>query len=203
MSILINYPFNSKCLEILKDHNLEVNCLNIAPNHLINYINEHNIKTLVYRGKFDFEASFFEKVPSLNTICLIDNTDLNKQYTKTSGLTLLSPKESLSRSVAELVFAHLLGMVRYLHDSNRQMPLEGDLRFNELRSAYKNGSELKGKTLGIVGTGHVGSEVAKIAIGMGMKVLCTNKSNTIRPISLEFFDGQKVEFNLEPTDLNS
>jgi D-3-phosphoglycerate dehydrogenase len=52
-----------------------------------------------------------------------------------------------SSESAELVFAHLFSGVRFLHDSNRNMPLEGDTNFEGLKKAYANGIELRGKTL--------------------------------------------------------
>jgi D-3-phosphoglycerate dehydrogenase len=74
-------------------------------------------------------------------------------------------------SVAELVFASLFGCVRFLPDSNRKMPVEGSTKFNDLKKAYAKGVELRGKTLGIVGFGRIGREVAKIAMGVGMDVI--------------------------------
>ena len=73
--------------------------------------------------------------------------------------------------MAELVFSHLFTGVRFLQDSNRKMPVEGNTKFNDLKKAYAKGVELRGKTLGILGFGRIGREVAKIALGLGMEVL--------------------------------
>ncbi len=54
------------------------------------------------------------------------------------------------------------------------MPVEGATKFNDLKKAYAKGSELRGKTLGILGFGRIGREVAKIALGVGMDVLATS-----------------------------
>ena len=54
------------------------------------------------------------------------------------------------------------------------MPLDGDTRFKELKKNYAKGSELRGKTIGIVGFGRIGREVAKIALGCGMKVIASD-----------------------------
>jgi D-3-phosphoglycerate dehydrogenase len=51
------------------------------------------------------------------------------------------------------------------------MPLHGDSQFNDLKKQYAKGLELKGKTIGILGFGRIGREVAKIAFGLGMDVL--------------------------------
>ena len=90
------------------------------------------------------------------------------------GLSVINTPAASSSSVAELVFAHLFTGVRFLHDSNRNMPLDGDSRFKDLKKNYASGSELRGKTIGIIGFGRIGREVAKIAIGCGMKVVASD-----------------------------
>jgi D-3-phosphoglycerate dehydrogenase len=99
----------------------------------------------------------------------VDNIDVD--YAKEKGIGVYNTPASSSLSVAELVFASLFGCVRFLPDSNRKMPVEGATHFNDLKKAYAKGVELRGKTLGIVGFGRIGREVAKIAIGVGMDVI--------------------------------
>ena len=77
------------------------------------------------------------------------------------------------------------------------MPLEGDTRFKELKKAYSQGVELRGKTLGIIGFGKVGQQVAKIGLGLGMKVVATDSIIESAPIVLEFFNGQKVTIHID------
>jgi D-3-phosphoglycerate dehydrogenase / 2-oxoglutarate reductase len=99
----------------------------------------------------------------------VDNIDV--EYAKEKGIGVYNTPASSSLSVAELVFGHLFTGVRFLADSNRKMPVEGTTKFNDLKKAYGKGVELRGKTLGIVGFGRIGREVAKIAIGVGMDVI--------------------------------
>ena len=89
----------------------------------------------------------------------MDNIDV--QYAIDQGLHVINTPGASSSSVAELVFAHLFGMVRFLHDANRQMPLEGDSRFKDLKKSFAAGVELKGKTLGLIGFGRIGQATAK------------------------------------------
>ena len=70
-------------------------------------------------------------------------------------------------------------------------------KFKELKKSYARGSELSGKTLGIIGFGRIGQEVAKIAIGVGMKVIFYDKFNDQANIKLDFFDGQNLSFKLK------
>jgi D-3-phosphoglycerate dehydrogenase len=125
----------------------------------------------------------------------MDNIDV--EYAKSKGLEVINTPAASSESVAELVFSHLFNMVRFVYDSNRQMPLEGDSKFKELKKAYAKGSELKGKTLGIIGFGRIGQEVAKRAIGLGMKVIANDKFIKNASIELSFFDGQKTTFEIK------
>src|SRR3546814_8120322 len=62
-------------------------------------------------------------------------------------------------------------LVRSLYDANRRMPSEGHTTFGALKKKYAKGRELHGRTLGILGFGRIGREVAKVAFGMGMDVI--------------------------------
>jgi D-3-phosphoglycerate dehydrogenase len=103
--------------------------------------------------------------------------------------------------VAELVFAHLFTGVRFLQDSNRNMPLEGDTNFDGLKKAYANGIELRGKTLGIIGFGRIGQAVAKMGLGLGMKVIATDKFIDRAEIKVEFYNGQFINVAFETQTL--
>ena len=89
----------------------------------------------------------------------MDNIDV--EYAKEKGIEVYNTPAASSDSVAELVFSHLFGMVRFLYESNRQMPLEGESNFKELKKAYAGGKELGGKTLGIIGFGRIGQACKK------------------------------------------
>jgi len=99
----------------------------------------------------------------------MDNIDV--EYAKSKGLAVVNTPAASSLSVGELVFSHLFSGVRFLHDSNRKMPVEGATKFNDLKKAYAKGIELRGKTMGIIGFGRIGRETATIALGLGMNVL--------------------------------
>ncbi len=112
-------------------------------------------------------------------------------------LHVINTPAASSQSVAELVFAHLYGGVRFLHDSNRNMPLDGDTKFKALKKNYAKGVELRGKTLGIIGFGRIGQEIAKIGIGVGMKVIASDMYVEKANIKLDFFDGQSANFEIK------
>ena len=118
------------------------------------------------------------------------------------GINVINTPAASSASVAELVFAHLFSMVRFLFDSNRKMPLTGDTDFKALKKSYSKGKELTGKTLGVIGFGRIGQEVAKKAIGLGMNVMAHDKFVKEANITLNFFNGDKKSFTIQTNSLN-
>jgi D-3-phosphoglycerate dehydrogenase len=130
----------------------------------------------------------------------MDNIDVD--YARSKGIHVINTPASSSESVAELVFAHLFSGVRFLHDSNRNMPLEGDSNFDGLKKAYADGIELRGKTLGIIGFGRIGQAVAKMALGLSMKVIAADKFVDKTEVKVDFYNGQfiNVAFETEPME---
>lgn len=199
IKILANDGISPEGKKLLEEAGFEVQEVKVAQNQLANYINEHQVQVLLVRSATQVPKELIEACPSLKVIGRggvgMDNIDV--EFAKNKGITVINTPEASSCSVAELVFAHLLGGVRFLHDANRNMPLEGDTQFAQLKKSYASGQELKGKTLGIFGLGRIGKEVAKIAIGLGMKVLAYDPNVPEAEITLTFFDGQQVHFTLK------
>ncbi len=199
MKILANDGISQSGIDALEKGGFEVLNVKVAQNQLENYINENNIDAILVGNTTQVRQELMEACPSLKLIgCAgveLDNIDVD--YAEDNGLIVINTPSAPSSSVAELVFAHLFGMVRFLHSSNREMPLEGDTRFKELKKAYSQGVELRGKTLGIIGFGKVGQQVAKIGLGLGMKVVATDSIIESAPIVLEFFNGQKVTIHID------
>jgi D-3-phosphoglycerate dehydrogenase len=96
----------------------------------------------------------------------LDNIDL--EYAQSKGIQVFNTPMASSRAVAELAAGHLFALSRMLHRSNRELATGGD--FKKLKKAYETGFQIKGKTLGIIGFGRIGQELAKIALGVGMSV---------------------------------
>ena len=78
-----------------------------------------------------------------------------------------------SHVIAEHVFALLLGTLRHIHEGDERVE-EGIFDYRGLR-----GITLRGKTIGIIGTGKIGSYVARVAHGFGMKVLAVDRCRTL------------------------
>lgn len=121
----------------------------------------------------------------------MDNIDVD--YARSKGLAVVNTPAASSLSVAELVFAHLFTGIRFLQDSNRKMPVEGNTKFNDLKKAYAKGIELRGKKIGIIGFGRIGRETAKVALGLGMEVLAYDLFDI--PNELEVVIGTSIRVN--------
>jgi len=102
----------------------------------------------------------------------MDNIDV--AYAKQKGIGVYNTPAASSRSVAELVFAHAFSIARLLQVMNRAMPVNGQTEFAKLKKQASDGSELLGKTIGIIGFGRIGQEVARMALGLGMHVVATD-----------------------------
>src|SRR5476649_1307048 len=171
IKILANDGIDPIGKQLLEDAGFIVDTNNIPQDELP--VKLQNYDAITVRSATKVRKALIDAVPSLKLIGRggvgVDNIDVD--YAKEKGLGVYNTPASSSLSVAELVFAQLFGGVRFLHDSNRKMPVEGNTKFNDLKKAYAKGIELRGKTLGILGFGRIGREVAKIAIGVGMDVL--------------------------------
>lgn len=199
MKILANDGVSQSGIDVLENAGFEVITTKVAQEQLKDYINKNNISVLLVRSATKVRKDLIDGCPSLKVIGRggvgMDNIDVD--YAKEKGLKVINTPAASSHSVAELVFAHLFGMARFLHNANRDMPLEGDSKFKNLKKAYAKGVELRGKTLGIIGFGRIGQATAKIALGIGMKVVAYDPYKEDVDLKLEFFDGQELVFNLK------
>ncbi|ETN95416.1 D-3-phosphoglycerate dehydrogenase [Zhouia amylolytica] len=199
MKILANDGISKSGVDALEKNGFEVITTKVAQEQLINYINENQIDGLLVRSATQVRKELIDACPSLKLIGRggvgMDNIDV--AYAKEKGLHVINTPAASSESVAELVFAHLYGGVRFLYDANRSMPLEGDSRFKDLKKAYAGGMELRGKTLGIIGIGRIGQATARIALGVGMKVVAYDPFIEKADIKVDFYDGQSVNFPIE------
>ncbi|WP_159023199.1 D-2-hydroxyacid dehydrogenase [Formosa sp. L2A11] len=199
MKVLANDGISQSGIDALEKDGFEVITTTVAQEQLINYINENQIDVLLVRSATTVRKDLIDACPSLKVIGRggvgMDNIDV--AYAREKGLKVINTPAASSHSVAELVFGHLYGLSRFLHNSNREMPLEGDKNFKGLKKAYAKGTELKGKTLGVLGFGRIGQATAKVALGAGMKVVAFDPFLEKADLELEFFDGQKVSFEIK------
>lgn len=199
VNILANDGISSSGVESLKKSGFNIITTNVAQEQLENYINKENISVLLVRSATTVKKELIDKCPGLKIIGRggvgMDNIDVD--YARSKNIHVINTPAASSASVAELVFAHLYGSVRFLHESNRAMPLEGDSNFKKLKKAYARGVELRGKTIGIIGFGRIGRETAKIALGIGMNVIAYDKFLESADVKLEFMNNKTIDFNIK------
>ena len=199
MKILANDGISQSGIDDLTAAGFEVLTTTVAQEQLENFINTENIVALLVRSATTVRQDLIDACPGLKIIGRggvgMDNIDVS--YAREKGLSVINTPAASSESVAELVFAHLFSGVRFLYDSNRNMPLDGEKKFKNLKKAYAKGTELRGKTLGVIGFGRIGQATAKMALGLGMKVIAFDPFMEKTTISLAFFDGQTIDFEIK------
>ena len=198
MKVLANDGISKCGIKALEKGGFEVITTKVAQEQVANFINTHDVKVILVRSATKVRQDIIDACPGLKIIGRggvgMDNIDV--AYAREKGLHVINTPASSSESVAELVFAHLFTGVRFLHDANRNMPLEGDTNFDGLKKAYANGIELRGKTLGIIGFGRIGQAVAKMALGLGMKVIAADKYVNEAVIRVDFYNGQFINVEI-------
>lgn len=205
MKVLANDGISEAGKNKLEEAGFEVDLTTVAQEQLGNYIKENNVNALLVRSATKVRQDLMDELNGqLKLIGRggvgMDNIDVD--YARSKGIHVINTPAASSRSVAELVFAHLFGMVRFLFDSNQKMPLEGDTQFKALKKNYAAGIELKGKTLGIIGFGRIGREVARMAYGLGMHIVVHDRNTDVVKLDISFADGQSLTTEITPIGLN-
>lgn len=197
MKILANDGIPQEVKSILEKKGGEIVEIKVAHEQLVNYITKNAIDILIVKNGILLNKQMIGELKSLKAI-VFSGTSINLElidYIQSNGIKVIWAEESLSNATAEMVFAHLFSGCRFLQESNRNMPLEGDSSFKMLQKSYANGVELSGKTLGIIGMNKAGKKVAQKALGLGMKVVyCDNSESQIKT---EFILPNGICFKVE------
>lgn len=151
----------------LEEEGFEVELLKHSPpeDELIELAKSY--QALGIRSKTEVSDKIIKNLPQLLSIgCFcIGTNQVRLETANTFGLPVFNAPFSNTRSVAELVIAEMIALSRQLCDRS-QMAHRGEW----IKSA--DGSrEVRGKTIGIVGYGHIGSQVSILAEALGMKVV--------------------------------
>ena len=199
INILANDGISQSGKIALENAGFSISTITVAQEQLIKHIQSKNISVLLVRSATKVRKDLIDQCPSIKIIGRggvgMDNIDV--EYARNKGINVINTPAASSASVAELVFAHLYGGVRFLHESNRSMPLEGDSNFKKLKKSYAKGIELRGKTIGIIGFGRIGRETAKIALGIGMNVLAYDKFLKEAFITINFSAEKSLDFKIQ------
>ena len=169
--ILINDGIHPTGEQMLKDAGHEVSTTKIEQGDLMAQLPAYH--AICVRSATKVREELINNCPNLKVIGRggvgLDNIDVD--HAKSKGVRVVNTPAASSRSVAELAFGHMFSLARFVYQSNRSMPEDGDNKFKALKKAYAKGLELEGKTLGIIGFGRIGQATAKLGLGVGMNVI--------------------------------
>lgn len=198
MKVLANDGISNSGKKLLEQAGFTVVTEKVAQENLAEAINREGYSALLVRSATTARKELIDACPGLRLIGRggvgIDNID--HAYARSKGIAVVNTPAASSGSVAELMMAHLFSLVRHLHDSNRRMPSEGATAFDVLKKKYGKGSELRGKTIGIVGFGRIGQSLASYALGCGMNVIGIDIEEASKLIDVELAGYGKVGVNV-------
>lgn len=205
MRILANDGISNAGKAKLEAYGFEVVTDKVEQDNLSQGINDGNFAAVLVRSATKVRKEHIDACPGLKLIGRggvgMDNIDV--QYARDRGVSVINTPAASSRSVAELAIGSLFSLSRFTYDAYRQMPEKGVADFKALKKSYSKGTELQGKTLGIIGFGGIGQELARYALGCGMKVIYTTRSeNKHEDIKLEI-GGQELTIRLTGTSLSA
>jgi Phosphoglycerate dehydrogenase and related dehydrogenases len=202
MKILANDGIDPLGKRLLEQAGFTVDTNHIPQEELAQRLQEYDAITV--RSATKVRKEVIDACPNLKLIGRggvgMDNIDV--EYARERGITVVNTPAASSLSVAELVFAHLLGGVRFLYDAQRKMPVEGGTNFGGLKKAYAKGKELRGKTLGVIGFGRIGRETAKVGLGLGMDVIVSDLFEVPKTLQLSLSGGVIVDVPIKQVELN-
>lgn len=195
VKILVNDGIHPDGLLLLEEADYVVDDIKIPQDELVARIVDYDV--LIVRSATKVTKAIIEAGKNLKIIARggvgLDNIDL--EYAQSKGIQVYNTPMASSRAVAELAVGHMFSLARMLHRSNREMATGGD--FKKLKKAYETGFQIKGKTLGIVGFGRIGQEVAKMALGLGMTVRAHDPFVQEADIMIQLNDFSDVRFGVK------
>ena len=185
MKILISDKMSNKVEDVLKSKSIDYDIkTGLEPNELKTIIDDYD--GILIRSATKLTSDILENCSNLKVIGRagvgVDNVDLDVA-TKNKILVMNTPLGNLE-ATAELTVGLMFSLYRHIHNANASTH-EG-----KWEKAKFMGTELKGKTLGIVGFGNIGQRVAEICKVIGMQIL-TN-SNSASDEVLNSFGAKKV-----------
>lgn len=199
VKILANDGIDASGKHLLEQAGFLVDTTKIPQDQLANSIVANGYEVVLVRSATKITADIIDACPGIRMLGRagvgMDNIDI--KHAESKGIKVFNTPAASSQSVAELVLSHLFSGVRFLQDSNHRMRNEGTTAFNELKKHYSAGSELQGKTLGIIGFGRIGQALARMAIGMGMKVIASDPFLEEVELNIAFVqDGSTHKFRI-------
>ncbi|MCC6459246.1 MAG: D-2-hydroxyacid dehydrogenase [Saprospiraceae bacterium] len=194
IKILANDGIHPDGKLLLEEANYLVNEDKIPQEELVSKIGEYDV--LIVRSATKVTREVIDAGKNLKVIGRggvgLDNIDV--EYAESKGIEVYNTPRASSRAVAELALAHLFSLSRMLQRSNRELAAGAD--FKKLKKAYETGFQLRGKTIGIIGFGRIGQEVAKMALGLGMSVRAHDPFVQEAEVGIQLHNYEDLKLNV-------
>jgi len=164
----------------------------------------HQYDGLIIRSRFRIDAPFLDKATKLKFIGRVGAglENIDTDYAHTKGIHLIAAPEGNQNAVGEHALGMLLALFNKLHTADR------DVRQGKWQREANRGVELDGKTVGIIGYGHMGKAFAKKLRGFDVEVLCYDLKSTVgdenaQQVSLETLQekAQIISLHVPHTEL--
>ena len=168
--ILANDGIEADGLMLLEEAEYSVTTTKVPQEQLIKVLPQYDV--IIVRSATTVRKDLIDACPNLKVIARggvgLDNIDV--EYAVSKGIKVINTPGASTRSVAELAMAHIFALSRFIHRSKDEMTASGS-DFKKIKSNFSKGTEIANKTLGIIGFGRIGQEVAKLAMGANMRIL--------------------------------
>ncbi len=193
VKILANDGIHPDGLTLLEEAGYEVDLEKVAQEDLIKVLPAYDV--IIVRSATKVRKDLIDACPNLKIIARggvgLDNIDY--EYAQSKGILVINTPAASSSSVAELAFAHIFSLARFLNRSNRELATGN---FKKLKDEFSEGVQLRGKTLGIIGFGRIGQEVARIGLALGMNVKPVDLIVEEADINIQLFNMDTVKLSV-------
>lgn len=195
IKILANDGIHQDGKTLLEEANYQVDTEKVSQDDLPKVLPDYDV--IIVRSATKVRQDLIDRCPNLKIIARagvgLDNID--HIYAREKGITVFNTPAASSQAVAELAFTHMFNLARFVSSANRDLVQEG-ADFKGLKKAYSKGVQLRGKTLGIVGFGRIGQEVARIGLALGMNVLAADPNVTEVDIDINLYKSDDVRLSV-------
>lgn len=172
IKVLVCDPVSEEAVKVLEEAGFVVDIKpGLSPNILVNLVGEYDV--IIVRGSTEITSEIIDAGIKLKIIARagsgLDNIAVN--YAKEKGIRILNAPEGNANAVAELTIGLILALLRKIPQANIA------LKKGKWQRGLFKGLELKGRTVGVIGLGNIGSLVAKKLRCLGCKVIGFKRSN--------------------------
>ena len=196
--VLISDKLSNSAVEVFKKLNIETDYKpGINETELLKII--HNYDGLAIRSATNVTKEIFEKGTNLKVVgrAGIGTDNIDKNAATKNGVIVMNTPFGNAVTTAEHAIALLMSLVRMIPRA------DNSTRLGKWEKSKFNGTEVTGKTLGLIGCGNIGSIVANRAIGLKMKVIAFDPFLTLERSKEIGVEKVELEFLLKNSDIIS